>query len=88
MYQLAKEIFLSNLSSMKSILKILEFKYGKENYDYIYLKEQIMKHTYDSMKKLFKLMEERKILIRCECKANLRQGFKKCLCGGSGYRNK
>jgi len=87
--QIAREIFLSNLSIMKSTLSLLEFKLGKNSEDYLYAKQQIMDYTYRNLLKLFKQLEEHKIIERCSCGANLKKGYKVCpLCGGSGFCNK
>ena len=86
--QIAKSIFLNNLQTMKSILSLLEFKLGKKTEDYLYAKQQIMEYTYKNLKKLFKQMEEEKLIERCSKKCNLKKGYSDCLCGGSGYTNK
>jgi len=86
--QIASSIFLNNLETMKATLSLLEFKLGKTTEDYIFAKSQIMDFFYNNLKKLFKKLEENKIIKRCDCKANLRCGFKKCIkCSGSGYCN-
>jgi hypothetical protein len=46
-----------------------------------------MDFTYKSLKKLFKSLEEEKIIKKCECKHSLRKGYSDCSCGGSGYIN-
>lgn len=87
--QIAKTIFLLNLSTMKQILDILAFKFGKKSEDYRFLKKEIMDLFYKKLKKLFKDLVELKILVRCPCRANLRKGYSDCeFCGGSGYRNR
>jgi len=86
--QLAKLIFLNNLSVMKAILDLLEFKLGKKSDDYKYAKKKVMDSTYKNLQGTFKTLTDEKILVRCECKSKLRQGYKDCkYCGGSGYRN-
>jgi len=32
-------------------------------------------------------MEEEKLIVRCKQHTSLRQGWKNCLCGGSGFLN-
>jgi len=89
MTPLAKLIFLNALSTMKAELSLLEFKMGKKSPEYLYLRKSIMDFVYKGLKKLFKTLSDEKIIVRCECKAKLRQGYKSCLkCGGSGFRNK
>lgn len=87
--QIAKQIFLSNLQTMKSTLNLIAFKVDKKSEIYTYYKQEIMSYTYRNLKKLFKQLEENNIIQRCECKANLKQGYKTCpSCGGSGFCNK
>ena len=75
--QIAKAIFHNNLYIMKKILDLGEFKLGKKSDDYKYLK------------KLFKQMFDEKIVIKCNCGANIRHGYTDCeFCGGCGYKTK
>lgn len=85
--QIARNIFLTNLDTMKKILSLLEFKMGKKSNEYLYAKQQIMSFFYDNLKKQFKQLEAEKIIKRCPNKCNLKQGYSDCLCGGSGYIN-
>ena len=86
--QFAKKIFLMNLSVMKQILDLGEFKLGKKSEDFKYFKKQVMNSFYKSMNKIFKELVNEKILMRCGCKAKIRQGYSDCpKCGGSGYCN-
>ncbi len=85
--QLAKNIYLEELSIMKKILDLAEFKFDKRTKEYKYFKSQIMDATYNGLKKLFKKLEEEKISKKCPCGTNVRKGYKKCSCGGSGYVN-
>ncbi|GAG09422.1 unnamed protein product, partial [marine sediment metagenome] len=87
--QIAKNIFHVNLSVMKKILDLGEFKLGKKSDDYKYFKKQVMDYVYKSIKKLLKILAEDGLLEKCDCKAKIRQGYSDCkYCGGSGYRNK
>jgi len=86
--QLAREIFLSNLGTMKDVLSLAEFKLNKNTDDYKYFKRKTMDFFYNNMLSLFQGMERNKVIVKCECKARLRHGFSPCVnCGGSGYRN-
>ena len=85
--ELAKLVFLMNLDIMKKILDLGKYKLGKDSEDFIYYKQQVMEHTYNSLKKLFKQMVEEKLIERCPKKCSLRNGYSKCECGGSGYIN-
>lgn len=85
--QIAKAIFHKNLSIMKKILDLGEFKLGKKSDDFKYYKKQVMDFFYKDLKKLFKQFEDEKILKRCVKKCSLRKGYSDCECGGSGYIN-
>ena len=86
--QIAKEIFLMSLSSMKRILDLQKYKLGKDSEDFIYYKSQIMEITYTNLKRLFRQLEQEKIIEKCFCGAKGRKGYSDCLCGGSGFTNK
>ena len=85
--RIAKLMFLNTLSTMKQILDLGEYKMGKNSSEFCYYKKKVMDYTFESLKKTFKTLEENKIIKKCPNKCNLRQGYKDCLCGGSGYIN-
>jgi len=85
--QIARAIYLGQLAIMKKLLDLMEFKMDKRTNDYKYTKSQIMDYTYEGLNKIYKKLEEEKIIERCSCGTNVRKGYKKCLCGGSGFRN-
>lgn len=85
--QIAKMIFLANLSIMKKVLDLAGFKIDKRTNDYKYFKKEIMDYFYNGLKKLFETLEQEKIIKKCPCNASLRQGYKDCDCGGSGFIN-
>ena len=64
-----------------------QYKLGKKSEDFIYYKQQVMSFFYSGLKTLFKQMTEEKLIVRCPDKCSLRQGYKDCLCGGSGWIN-
>ena len=87
--QIAKAIFHKDLSVMKKILDLGEFKFGKDKKEFQYFKKQIMDFTYKGLQKFFKQLVNEKILINCKCNAKLRHGYSDCeFCGGCGYKNK
>lgn len=87
--QIAKAIFHKNLSVMKQILDLGEFKLGKNSEDFKYFKKQIMDDFYKGLQSLFKVMEDEKILVKCNCSSKIRHGYSDCIeCGGCGYKNK
>jgi len=87
--QIAREIFLKSLNTMKKILDLVEFKFDKRTKEFRYFRQEIMNNTYENLYKLFKTLKDNKILENCPCGAKLRQGYKVCIdCGGSGFRNK
>lgn len=90
MVNLSKSIFLMQLDIMKSVLKLMEFRFGgREGEPYKYVKEQIMNFFYEGLKKFFQNGIKNGTFERCSCQSNLRQGFKKCeFCGGSGFCDK
>ena len=85
--QISREIFLKSMDTMKKTLDLIEFKFDKRTKEFKYFKSQIMNSTYDNLRKLFKFLEDNKIIEKCPHNHNLRQGFKNCSCGGSGYIN-
>ena len=87
MIQFARAIYLGQLAVMKKILDLAEFKFDKRTKEYKYFKSQIMDATYNGLKKLFEKLEEEKIIEKCSCGTNVRKGFRKCECGGSGFVN-
>lgn len=85
--QIARSIYLEQLTIMKKLLDLMAFKMDKRTKDFEYTKSQIMDYTYEGLNKLFKKLEEEKLIEKCSCKTNVRKGYKKCLCGGSGFVN-
>jgi hypothetical protein len=83
-------IFEMQLGIMKSILRLMEFKFGGRDSDqYKYIKEQLMNYIFDATKKFFQQGLIEGIFEKCKCSANLRQGWKECsLCSGSGFCDK
>lgn len=86
--QIARSIYLGQLTVMKKLLDLMAFKMDRRTKDFEYIKSQIMDYTYDGLNKLFKKLEEDKIIEKCSCKHSLRKGYSKCKCGGSGFINK
>ena len=87
--QICKTIFLTNLSITKKILDLLQYKFGKESDDFKYLRKSMFDYVYDSLKKLFKQLEDNEIVEKCSCDNKIRNGYSPCLeCAGCGYRNK
>ena len=85
--QLPKSIYLEQLGVMKQILNLAEFKFDKRTKEYLYFKSQVMDNFYNGLKNLFKKLTEEKIIEKCKQHTSLRQGWKNCSCGGSGYIN-
>ena len=85
--QIAKIIFHSALSIMKKILDLVSFKVGKESEEYKFYKKEIMLYSYSGLKDLFQKLQSDKIIKRCNCKSDLKHGYKECECGGSGWVN-
>lgn len=85
--QVARTIYLSQLSIMKKLLDLMAFKMDRRTKDFLYVKSQIMDYNYEGLNKLFKKLEEENLIKRCPCRTNVRKGFRKCSCGGSGFIN-
>lgn len=85
---IAKEIFLNNLTQMKEILGIGEFKFGKNSDEYKYFKKQVMNASYNNLTNLFKALKNENLIERCKCNSNLRHGYTDCeTCNGAGFKN-
>ena len=86
--QIAREIYLKQLDTMKKVLDLVEYGMDMRTNKFKFAKSQIMNYTYENLRKLFKTMEDNKIVEKCECGANLRKGYTSCkYCGGSGFKN-
>ena len=87
--QLAKAIYLRNMSGMKEILNMGEFRIGnRESKEYKFFKKVVMDEYYNAMGDLFAKLEEKGILVKCLCGTSIRQGYKPCpKCNGAGYCN-
>lgn len=87
--QLAKAIYLRNMSAMKSILNMGEVKFGdRDSPSYKFFKKVVMDELYNSMSTLFLELETKGLLIKCPCGTTIREGYKKCEnCNGSGHCN-
>ena len=85
--QIAREIYLKAMETMKKTLDLIEFKFDCRTKEFKYFKSEIMENTYNNLRKLFKYLEDAKIIEKCPKSHNLRQGYKPCSCGGSGYIN-
>lgn len=85
---IAKEIFLNNLTQMKEILGIGEFKFGKDSDEYKYFKKQVMNASYNNLTNLFNTLKNENVIERCKCNSNLRRGYTDCeTCNGAGFKN-
>lgn len=85
--QIARQIYLKSLDTMKRTLDLVAFKFDCRTKEYKYFRSQIMDFTYGNLNKIFKYLEDSKIIKKCSCGTNLRKGYKNCDCGGSGYCN-
>lgn len=92
--QIAAELFIKMLGSMKNLLTMGEFKYsdkgGRNSEGYKFFKKNVMDEFYKSMQDFFKGMEHCGLFVKCTCGASIekRNGWKECeFCHGSGYKN-
>jgi len=84
-----KELYWENLTIMKKILSLYEYKAGRDSEEYLFFKKEVMEYFYGELNKFYKNLEKQGEVEKCSCKANLRQGYRPCDdCGGSGYRKK
>jgi hypothetical protein len=86
--QIARAIYLEQVAIMKKLLDLMAFKMDMRTNDYKYVKAQIMDYFYEGLKLLYIKLEQEEIIEKCSCGTNVRKGYKKCECGGSGYINK
>jgi len=86
--QLARSIFLEGLDTMKKILDLGEYQMKRESKAFKFYKKEVMKYTYTNLKKLFEKMKSEKVLQKCKCNADLKNGYTDCKkCNGAGYVN-
>jgi hypothetical protein len=87
--QLAKALYLRNMSGMKEILNMGEFRIGnRESKEYKFFKKVVMDEFYNAMTDLFTKLEAKGVLIKCPCGTGIRQGYKPCShCNGAGHCN-
>ena len=86
--QIARNIYLSSLDTMKKILDLASFKFDKRTSEYKYFKSQIMDATYNNLTKLFEILKKEGLIQKSDCGHSVRGGYKDCQCGGSGWINK
>lgn len=87
--QISRSVFETQLGIMKKILKLGEFKFGKETDQFKYFKEEVMNHVYEGTKKLYSQLATDGVFERCGCGANMRHGWTNCEdCSGSGFRDR
>lgn len=87
--QIAKAIYLRNMSGMKEILNLGEIKFGSRSSDpYKYFKKVVMDAYYTAMLDVFKGYEMEGLIQKCPCGTTIREGYKPCpKCNGAGYCN-
>lgn len=87
--QVAKSIYLRNMSAMKDILNLGEIKFGDRHTDaYKYFKKVVMDAFYTAMLDIFAAYEKEGLVKKCSCGTSIRQGYKQCLsCNGAGFCN-
>ena len=86
--QIGKVHYLCMLSIMKKTMDLVELAMDKRTKQWKYVRSQLFDFFYEEIEKELKYFTDNKLIKKCDCGANLRQGFKKCpKCGGSGYCN-
>lgn len=87
--QLARAIYLRNMTGMKEILNLGEVQIGKrDTKEFKFFKKIVMDQFYNAMTELYAALEEKGVLMKCACGASIRQGYKPCeKCNGAGHCN-
>ncbi len=86
---IAEKLFLNCLNSMKQILDLGEFKFGRNSDEFKFYKKQVMDIFYKGLSETFKQLEHDGEIERCSCKAKLRHGYTNCPeCHGAGHMNR
>jgi hypothetical protein len=87
--ELAKAVYLRNMSAMKEILNMGEFRIGdRKSKEYKYFKKIVMDEIYNAMSELFAALEAKGALKKCPCGTTIRNGYKQCpRCSGAGHCN-
>ena len=89
MRELYKKIYWENLTIMKKILSLYEYKVGGGSEDYKYFKQEVMSFFYDELNRFYNDLVRQGIVEKFSCGASLRKCYKPCEdSGGSGYRKK
>lgn len=84
-----KLVYWMNLTIMKKILSLYEYKVGKQSNEYRYFKREVMDFFYMELRLFYTDLVKQGYAEDCPCGANLRQGYSKCeQCGGSGFKLK
>jgi len=84
-----KAIYWMNLTIMKKILSLYEYKVGRDTDEYKYFKKEVMDYFYNELHKFYETLVKAQYAEKCNCDSKLRKGYNKCdLCGGSGYKPK
>ena len=88
--QIASLIYHRVLSIMKFTLDLEEQKYlerGRQDDRYKFFKKQLMSHTYDNLRSLFKEFEDFRMIQPTSYPEDVKDGYKPTPSGGSGYVN-
>lgn len=88
--QVARAIYHTMLSVMKFTLDLEEQKYlekGRNDERYKFFKKQLMAHTYENTRSLFKKFESLGLTIPTKDKEDVKDGYRPTASGGSGYVN-
>lgn len=87
--QIAKAMCFKQKEAMKEILNLGEFKMGgRSSPEYKFFRKVVMDQFYNSLLDIFETLVEKDVLQRCECLADIRDGYTECFeCNGAGYKN-
>lgn len=88
--QIPRLVYHRVLSIMKFTLDLEEQKYpekGRDDDRYKFFKKQLMSHTYDNLRALFKELESLQLVQETEYPEDVKDGYKPTPGGGSGFVN-
>lgn len=81
-----KKLYWENLTVMKKVLSLYEYKAGKDSEEYKFFKQQVMDFFFLELNKFYKELMKEGSISKCDCGASIRRGYSSCVkCGGSGY---
>ena len=86
--EMGRMIFEAHLRLLKQLLRLGEYKFGRNSAEYRYYREEVMRFCHEAIERVYDTLERKGIIEACSCGAD-RKGWTNCPdCGGSGYKEK